>query len=164
VHWFVVDAAPQTRSGSKQLTVKNNSANHRRQRAPRVHIACIQRQRRGAAAAERWPSARLMKRRICTLSVITAVAAAACGCSSITARSYSGGDPKIPRAYPGVYPGVRHTTYCLEHVDEIPEGHLLRPIFIADLPFSAALDTVLLPFDWPYSACCQHAPEEEEPK
>jgi hypothetical protein len=53
VHWFVVDAAPQTRSGSKQLTVKSNSANHRRQRTPRFRPIRTLRQWRGAAAAER---------------------------------------------------------------------------------------------------------------
>jgi len=53
VHRFVVDAAPQSRSGSKRVTMKSKSANHHTQRTPRLRYVCILNHWRGAAGVGR---------------------------------------------------------------------------------------------------------------
>jgi hypothetical protein len=40
MHCFVVDAAAQTRTRSKQVTMKSKSANHRTLRTPRLRSVC----------------------------------------------------------------------------------------------------------------------------
>ncbi len=55
-------------------------------------------------------------------------------------------------SYPGPYPGVRADVDAIAH----PSGDLpeLSKILILDFPFSAALDTVVLPWDlscWAYN-------------
>jgi uncharacterized protein YceK len=67
------------------------------------------------------------------------------GCSSISARAHD-------KFYPGVYPGVRNSAYYISHPQENDMPVVAVPFGILDFPLSAALDTVLLPFDWPYWA------------
>jgi uncharacterized protein YceK len=69
--------------------------------------------------------------------VVAALTFAGAGCGSIAGR----GDSMF---YPGVYPGVRCDIYNLAHPEagDMPQ---LRWFAIPDFPFSAALDTVLLP-------------------
>ena len=80
-----------------------------------------------------------------TLSLmLTALSMSAAGCASIGGR----GDDRF---YPGVYPGVRNHAYYFAHPEEsdMPSVWWLG---IIDFPFSAALDTALLPWDLPYWA------------
>ena len=64
------------------------------------------------------------------------------GCASIGGRGDS-------RFYPGVYPGVRNHAYYFAHPEESDRPSLWW-LGIIDFPFSAALDTALLPWDLPY--------------
>lgn len=58
-----------------------------------------------------------------------------CGCSSI--MTHTGGEP-------GYYPGTR-ASYDMIKDDKTSWG--MKPLVALDLPFSAILDTVLLPWD-----------------
>jgi uncharacterized protein YceK len=70
---------------------------------------------------------------ICALPLLAA------GCAAIAGR----GDKRF---YPGAYAGVRYDAYYLGHPDEA-DLRPTWPLVLFDLPFSGALDTVLLPFD-----------------
>lgn len=58
-----------------------------------------------------------------------------CGCSSI--MSHSGGKE-------GLYPGTRANTQALSDPET---SWAIKPLVALDLPFSAVMDTVLLPWD-----------------
>src|SRR5439155_4994818 len=60
------------------------------------------------------------------------------GCASVGGRGDS-------RFYPGVYPGVQNHVYYFAHPEENDMPSLWW-LGVIDLPFSAALDTVLLPY------------------
>jgi uncharacterized protein YceK len=66
------------------------------------------------------------------------------GCGSVGGR----GKPEL---YPGVYPGARNDVHFIVHREDndMPD---LWWVKLVDLPFSAVLDTVLLPWDVPYWA------------
>jgi uncharacterized protein YceK len=76
------------------------------------------------------------------LLVVTAVLGS--GCGSIGGRSRSA-------YYPGVYPGARCDVEFIVH-HEGKDMSELWPLAVIDFPFSAAVDTVLLPWDLPYWA------------
>ena len=77
--------------------------------------------------------------------LLCAIAVAVCGCASIGGR----GDDRF---YPGVYPGVQNHIYCFERRGVGTDMPCLWWLGIIDFPFSAALDTALLPWDLPYWA------------
>jgi uncharacterized protein YceK len=83
--------------------------------------------------------------RMCLLTITGALLVA--GCGSIGGR---GGEGRYP-VYPGVYPGVRNDAHFIAHREDndMPDLWWFK---LVDLPFSAALDTVLLPWDLPYWA------------
>ncbi len=60
---------------------------------------------------------------------------ALCGCSSV--MTHTGGKP-------GYYPGTR-ASYDMLTNDETSWG--LKPLVVLDMPFTAIMDTVLLPWD-----------------
>ena len=76
--------------------------------------------------------------------LLAATAVALCGCASIGGRGDS-------RFYPSVYPGVQNHIYYFAHREENDMPSLWW-LGIIDFPFSAALDTALLPWDVPYWA------------
>jgi uncharacterized protein YceK len=95
--------------------------------------------------------------KICCLALLES------GCASICARTGQV-EPDVPKIYPGVYPGPQLLIYELKTPRGVEHNVMVRTCGIIDFPLSAALDTVLLPFDWPYSACQRRASEEGEPK
>ncbi len=73
------------------------------------------------------------------------------GCFSICTRTgYV--EPDVPKIYPGVYPGPQLIIYEMQTPRGVEHNILMWPCGIIDFPLSAALDTVLLPFDLPYWA------------
>lgn len=67
--------------------------------------------------------------------VIGGITLLSCGCSSI--MTHSG-------PYDGYYPGVRN------NADRISEGEMgwgMTTLLLLDMPFSAVVDTILLPYD-----------------
>ena len=76
--------------------------------------------------------------------LLCAIAMSGAGCASVGGRGDS-------RFYPGVYPGVQNHVYYFAHPEENDMPSLWW-LGVIDLPFSAALDTVLLPWDLPYWA------------
>ena len=85
------------------------------------------------------------------------------GCCSISAR-VGAVAPDAAKFYPGVYPGAKLIIYEMQTPRGVAHNVMVWPCGIIDLPLSAALDTVLLPFDWPYSASQPLPSEELEPK
>jgi uncharacterized protein YceK len=92
--------------------------------------------------------------------VLAAATLAGAGCASISART----GKYEPYVYPTVYPGPKTIIYGMQHKQGVAHNILVWPCGIIDFPLSAALDTVLLPFDWPYSASQRSATEEGEPR
>ena len=80
--------------------------------------------------------------------IVCWLAAFAClfvsGCGSIGGRTSS-------EFYPGVYPGSRFDIDFIAHHEQKDMGELW-PFFVLDFPVSAAVDTVLLVWDAPYTA------------
>src|SRR6185295_3109300 len=103
-----------------------------------------------------------MKRRAVTISclALVAVSLTGSGCASIGART----GKFAPYVYPTVYPGPKTIIAGMQTQQGVAHNILVWPCGIIDFPISAALDTVLLPFDWPYSASQERASEEPEPK
>ena len=60
-------------------------------------------------------------------------------------------EPDASYVYPGVYPGPTLIIHEIETPRGVAHNVMARTCGIIDFPLSAALDTVLLPFDWPYS-------------
>ena len=113
----------------------------------------------------RWPGAAAqsvshMKRSAVTISCLALVAAAlsGSGCASIGARTRK----FAPYVYPTVYPGPKTIIAGMQTQQGVAHNIMVWPCGIIDFPFSAGLDTVLLPFDWPYSACQRRTSEEKE--
>jgi len=100
--------------------------------------------------------------RICCLA-LAATALLGSGCFSISGRT-GHVEPDVPKIYPGVYPGPHLIIYEMQTPRGVEHNVLMWPCGIIDFPFSTALDTVLLPFDWPYSACQRRTSEEGGPK
>jgi len=79
------------------------------------------------------------------------------GCASLTCRTPGEATP--------VYPGVRADVLTIAHPTSDPPfnrtGNVICGIF--DLPFSAVLDTLLLPIDLSYHPK-KHPPDSEESK
>ena len=79
-----------------------------------------------------WPAKQILGTSLlCTLFFTS-------GCASTLLRDITkanGGRMDVP------YPSVRYAGDSLKHPDK------LTPLILIDLPFSAALDTVMLPFD-----------------
>ncbi len=92
--------------------------------------------------------------------VFAAATLAGAGCASISART----SESEPHLYPTVYPGPKTIIYGMQHKQGVAHNILVWPFGIIDFPLSAALDTLLLPFDWPYSASQRRAAEKVEPK
>ena len=76
-----------------------------------------------------------MKKLLLPITVMTILVVGAASCSSINARSKG--------KQSGLYPGVKAGKEAYEKADGITENSTA----IIDLPFSFALDTVLLPLD-----------------
>jgi uncharacterized protein YceK len=88
-----------------------------------------------------------MNRRLPLLTTLTLITLAGSGCTSIRART------ELSPADWTLYPGVRRD---VSDLGDAFEGKLngpgwspfmVAPILIADLPFSAGLDTLALPYD-----------------
>jgi len=58
------------------------------------------------------------------------------GCASV--MSHTGGDQ-------GYYPGTRASARIIADDNS---GWVMKPLAVIDLPFSAVMDTLLLPWDW----------------
>jgi uncharacterized protein YceK len=96
----------------------------------------VRHHRLGHRSRSVWP----VKARTTILMVgVTVIAGATTGCGSLNEM---GGI----REYPGVYPGVRLDAHWLAHGNET-DYPLTTCVGLIDMPFSAAVDTVLLPYD-----------------
>ena len=73
------------------------------------------------------------------------------GCASTLFRGVTKAEGLQPH---GPYPSVRYAGDALKHPSK------LTPLILIDLPFSAALDTVMLPFD----AARSRKPKKPEPE
>jgi uncharacterized protein YceK len=107
--------------------------------------------RPGAAAlCVRWPDTSAMKASAIFVVASCVIVCAGPGCSSIGTH--------VPHQEAGVYPGVRADGGLIAHPhvrdDPVVFGHISPGVVVAysvvDLPFSAALDTLLLPIDLTY--------------
>jgi uncharacterized protein YceK len=76
-----------------------------------------------------------------TITALLLLAPLFVGCGSIGGRHDSG-------FYPGLYPGVRYDCYYLSHPHENTDMQPLWWMGSLDLPPSAVLDTLLLPYDF----------------
>ena len=84
------------------------------------------------------------------LIALCVVLVSCCGCSSLATH--------IPNKAPGPYGGVRADSKMITHPravnDSVVVGHIPRGVVRAyallDLPFSAVVDTLLLPIDLTY--------------
>lgn len=83
------------------------------------------------------------------------------GCASICARTGQV-EPDVPKIYPGVYPGPQLIVYEMQTPRGVAHNIMVWPCGIIDFPLSAALDTVLLPFDLPYWAGTRGSEERPE--
>lgn len=92
-----------------------------------------------------------MKQRIrcLTISLLTSSALMAGGCSSIMTRV----GPNQ-----GYYSGAKNDVKMIKHEDT---GWAMTPLLALDLPLSAVVDTLLLPYDYYRS---DSNPEDESPR
>ena len=86
------------------------------------------------------------------LASSAAVTMSVSGCASIQARNPPYPDAAHP-CWPGVYPGVHKIVRIFPTAK--PK---LVPFLILDFPLSAIVDTVALPYDWPYWAAHKDSP------
>ncbi|UBX50634.1 YceK/YidQ family lipoprotein [Providencia alcalifaciens] len=56
------------------------------------------------------------------------------------------------------YPGTKNSVDMLQHEDT---GWVIKPLLVIDLPFTALMDTLLIPVDYMHSSSSQ---EENSPK
>lgn len=82
---------------------------------------------------------------LCTSTTMFALT----GCSSLMAHV---------APYEGYYPG---TTNNVEMIKDSENGWLMRSLLIVDTPFSAVLDTVLLPYDYYRSTDSRESPRKK---
>jgi uncharacterized protein YceK len=85
------------------------------------------------------------------------------GCCSISAR-VGAVAPDAAKFYPGVYPGPKLLIHEWQTPRGVEHNVLVRICAPFDFPLCAALDTALLPFDWPYAASQRRVSEGKEPE
>ncbi len=112
-----------------------------RRRASRLRQLQFEGRRRLARSADGGCSPKTTTRMRTLKSICIAVAAAA----ALASGCGTAGRSRAP-FYPGLYPGSRFDVDFIAHHHEKDMGEVW-PLFVLDFPISAAVDTLLLPWD-----------------